>query len=207
MTLTTSTFAFTSTTTLAEVASAYAAADVSTKAAMRADHKAAVFAAAMAVDGDLASHLVSLDAGMVATKAAPAPVDYASRVADRIATLESAIQRLRDGFPVLPEGVTVDLTDADLTGGTVDAREVERLVVITGRKAGRGSVADWLDSVLGDEPMSIADLRSAWVATEDYPKSAPSAGAIGACLDRDGAAEFGIEVCEVGGRKGAIRTV
>lgn len=196
-------FVFSADTTLEEVSLAYAAATVSEKAAMRADHKAAVFAAAMAKDGDLAQHLVGLESGMVATKVGPAQVDWSQRVSDRVATLRAAADRLESGLGTMPEGVT--FPEGDLPEGVVDSKEATLLATVSGRKSGRGSVAGWIESVLGDEPATIADLRAAWVPTDDYPQSAPSAGAIGACLDRDGGAEFGFEVTDIDGKKGAVR--
>ena len=87
--------------------------------------------------------------------------------------------------------------------GTVDAKLAAKFATVSGRKGARGSVAAYVESVLGDEPMTVAELRAAWTPCDDYPKAAPSAGAIAAMLDRDNT--DGITVTDVNGTKAAVR--
>jgi hypothetical protein len=91
---------------------------------------------------------------------------------------------IESGTVTLPDGVDMP-TDVDLSAGTVDPKAVARFTTIAGRKSGRGNVADFIASVVTDTPQTIAAIRAAWSASEDYPTAPPSPGAIGACLDRD----------------------
>lgn len=140
------------------------------------------------------------------------PVNYAQLVADHVATLRAAVEAFESGdlTPILPESVDTDAAEgwADLEGV---AGDVSAFAKVSGRKGKRGSVGDYIESVLGDEPMTVAQLRAAWSPSEDYPKSAPSAGAVSAWLTRDsekGAearAELGIERVDLDGTLGAER--
>lgn len=192
-------------TTADDVTTAYRAADVSGKAAMKAAVKAAMKAAAIAGDGDLALHLIGIESAMTAAPKERAVVDYAQVVADHIATLEFALAAARSGDLTMPEGVAVP--DAEAVAqrtGTPDMKRAATMLTVSGRKAGRGSVAGYVESVLGDDPMKIADLRAAWSPSADYPKAPPSAGAIGAMFDRieNGSDELAIEVVTVNGSRG-----
>jgi len=190
----------------------YRAADRAGKAAIRAAVDSGILSALTStpMDTDLAAHLGAVkvalkESGAAAEKSAP---DYRTAIADLRATLLAAVARIDDGLITMPEGVEVpDLSDMDWDAGTVDEKAAVRFATVTGRKSGRGSVGDYVDSVLGDEPMTIAELRAAWSASDDYPKAPPSAGAIGAYLDRvaDGRTEADIEVVTVRGVKGAAR--
>lgn len=169
-----------------DMTTAYRAADVAGKAAYRSAIADAIKSAIMAGDIDAAQKMVAVQNAMTTAPKSTATVDYLSKVRDLRATLVRAVELIDAGDFILPEGVSVDrsVDDTDLSGGTVDAKMADRMVTITGRKAGRGSVIDYIDSVLGDDPMTIADMRKAWSASDDYPKAPPSAGAIGAALDR-----------------------
>lgn len=202
------TFTFTSATTADEVTAAYQAADVSGKAALRAARTEAVTAAVLAADIELAQHLIGLESAMKsASKVTKVEVDYAQAIADRIATLEASLTYLREVEVNLPEGATTPTAEAVAAEvGIIDEKAVLAQRTFTGRKSKRGDVVAWIDSVLGDDPMTIAAMRRAWVATEDYPTAAPSAGAIGAALARvEDGAEASFEVVDIDGTKGAQR--
>lgn len=198
----------TTTTTFADTADAivtdYQAADTTTKSRMRADMVSAIQSAVMAGDMDRAAVLVEAQSGMKSAPKERATVDYAARLADLHATLSHALLLVESGDVTYPEGVDpVDPATVDFDGGTIDPELARKLATVTGRKSGRGSVSDYIESVLGDEPMTIAELRAAWVASTDYPKAPPSAGAIGACLDRDNSDTF--TATEVDGKRAATR--
>ena len=162
---------------------AYVAADVKGKATMRADIKKAISSAVDSLNFDLAKALVDVDKTFF-TPMATVEVDWAGRIVDLYATLRDAAEGLKEGFVTLPEGVVApDLSEVDWEAGTVDFQLAKKLATVAGRKAGRGAVVAWIESVIGDEPATISQLRSRWVATSDYPKAAPSAGAIGAAFD------------------------
>lgn len=201
-TTTTTTIDFGTITTDA-AAAIYADADNATKARLRADADAAVRDYIMADDYAAAKNAATVrDTFKTAPKSTE--VDYAQLVADHYATLKAAVEAMDLGHYTLPEGVDADAADgwADKVGV---AGSTDHLIVVKGRKAGRGAVVAWIESVVDDTPTKIADLRKRWVPTTDYPKSAPSAGAIGAAFNRvmDGAdADF--IVVDVDGAKGAV---
>lgn len=201
---------FTIETTLDDITTAYRAADVSAKAAMRAEAKVAMKSALESGDMALALHVNALeDALTTAPKSAPV-TDWTGRIRDLRATLLHAVSMIDNGDMTFPEGVTFDPTGIDFTGGNVDEKSAAKFAVVTGRKAGRGSVADYVFEALthiaerdGDNgPSTVTELRAAWVPgmSSDYPKAAPSAGAIAAMLDRDNAESFRAVTVTRGGR-------
>lgn len=204
--MTTSTFVFDLSATLESAAAAYAAADQSGKAHLRSDRVAAMTAAVKSGNIELAMHLADLEPALSVPKSSTPAVDYVTVVANLRATLVQALAAIdnRDGI-VLPEGVTVDWPE-ELPTGTADMTAARKLVTLSGRKSGRGNVAAYVDSVLGDDPMTVAQLRGAWVASEDYPNEPPTSGAIAAMLDRDGGTDLGFAVTTIGGVKGAKRS-
>lgn len=203
--MTTSVYTFDITTDPATIAANYVAADTGEKARMRVAIGHDIDAAVRATDFGAATVLVGFRDVMVAPKSTVSGPDYVAAIADRRADLVAAIAAIDAGNFTLPEGVSLPDGDHDFTGGTTDPKSVARFATIGGRKSGRGDVAGYVDSVLGDDPMTIKDMRAAWVASEDYPKAPPSHGAIAAMLDRDGGAEVGITVCDIDGVKGAQR--
>lgn len=200
MSNTTSTSILTSTMSDVEVSATYAAADLKGKAAIRDEVKASMTSAIMAGDVDLAQRWVAISTLCVAAKPAKSEVDYGQVASDLAATLEAAASFLRQG------GLDVDGHLYRATSlGTPDLDRAMVLATPKARKAGRGAVIAYVDSVVTDEPQTIAQLRSAWVASSDYSKSAPSAGAIGAAFERVvGGAEAGFEVVDIKGTKGAV---
>lgn len=179
------TTAFSATTVASDVATTYAIANVTDKAAMRAAIAVAI-TSAIRVDRDidLADHYTNLQAAMVAvTKSTVAPVDYAAKVADLRATLLAAVTMIDAGTYVMPSGVDRPFGPIDING-TVDTKLATKLSTVTGRKSGGGNVANYVASVVTDAPQKVSALRAAWTPSTDYPSAAPSAGAIGAMLDR-----------------------
>lgn len=176
----------------------YRSADRSEKARLRATVDAALADTLRVVPTspeDMASAMTEairlrglLDA-MKSTKPEAAPVDYVSLIANHRATLVAAIAAIDEGKVTLPEGVEVpDFTPDMVADGTPG--EVAAFVKVAGRKAGRGSVAAYVEVVLQDatpgDVLTIADLRKAWTegSHKGYPVAPPSAGAIAAFLDR-----------------------
>ncbi len=134
------------------------------------------------------------------TTVTKSPVDHAMRVSELAASLIAAAHDLAR------IGVTIDGTTYRATmDAEVDPAIVARVSVVTTRKANRGAVVAWIESVVDDSPATIATLRNRWVATDDYPKSAPSAGAIGAAFNRvDDGAEADFVTVDVDGKRGAM---
>ena len=197
------------TTTTTHTTEAYLSADQKGKASLRADIVRAISVAVTSGDMDEAQRLVAVQATYTTPKAGPAQIDWEARRADLAATLQAALVDVLAGRINLPEGVEHTFEAADhealVQAGTVDASAVTRFATISGRKAKRGAVIDWIESVVDDQPAKISDLRRRWVATSDYPQAPPSAGAIGAAFDRvaDGVdADF--EVVTVDGKRGAV---
>lgn len=189
-----------------DVTTAYRAADVSGKAAYRAAIGDAIDAAIRAGDIVAAGTYVAFRDAMTTAPKSTVTVDYAARIADMRATLVAAIDAIDAGRAILPDGVPMPVGPVSIAG-TVDAASVVRMTTVTGRKSGRGNVIDYVSGIMADAsgPMTIADIRSAWSATSDYPTSAPSAGAIGAAFDRidAGTADADFDVVDVDGRRGA----
>jgi hypothetical protein len=183
----------------------YQAADVATKRAIKKLHEAAQHAAIMAGDIEAAQHLVAVGQSLVAAKPTKDGPDYGEHLRTLVASLEAALDRVKSGGAIMPEGVDFDFDDFDFDGGEADMKLVRTFATISGRKSGRGNVVDWIDSVVTDEPLTIAQLRSRWVSTSDYPKAPPSQGAIGAAFDRvESGAEASFEVTEVNGTRAAV---
>lgn len=186
---------------------AYEAADRGGKARIRATLNRDLLDAMKSGDSTTAFAIVEVVKQLDAHAAKPSTpeVDYVARIADLRASLMAAVHAIDDGQVIMPSGVSCpEYVPSEIAGGTPDEALVKRLVTVTGRKAGRGNVADWVASVVTDEPATIATLRARWTATDDYPKAAPSAGAIAAMLDRGGDDRF--EEVELNGRR-AIRAL
>lgn len=188
----------------------YATLDSSGKGKFRATVTATMTAALTrmtdgAPDPDIATATTLASINLSTPKASPS-VDYVARVADLRATLVAAVDAIDAGDFTLPEGVSMpDAITGDFrTGGTVDASAVARMVTVTGRKSGRGNVADFVASVVTDTPRTIAELRAAWSPSADYPTSAPSAGAIGAMFDRVDGGTDDFAVVDINGVRGAV---
>jgi len=198
---------FTIDTTVADLSTVYAAADVSEKASIRSAHRDALKAAVDAGDLPLAQHIMGLESALKsAPRSTATEIDWVARTRDLRATLVAAIDMIDNGDVTFPESVTFTLpADADLTGGEADMDHARKLAAVSGRKGKRGSVVGYIDSVLGNEPMTVAQLRAAWEPSTDYPKSAPSAGALSAALNRPSIAEAGIVPMYVAGVLAATR--
>lgn len=168
---------------VASVTDDYRAADRDAKATMRRDVTTAIMAAVSSGDIMAAQHAVACRDAMTVDRKSTVSVDYAARIADHAATLSAALSAIMAGDYTLPDGVSVDVSTVDFSAGV--AGDVSRYVAVSGRKSGRGSVSDYIASVVTDAPSTIAAMRAAWSATDDYPTAPPSAGAIGAALVRD----------------------
>jgi hypothetical protein len=188
------------TATTDDIAAAYVAATPSEKSAMRTAATDAITAAVVAGDVEAAQRCVAARDAMVAAKSTTPVVDYAARIADHRATLVAAITAIDGGNYTLPDGVSCDVSTVDFAAGV--AGDVSRFVAVSGRKSGRGNVADYIAATLGDTPMTIAGLRAGWVSSDDYPTAPPSSGAIGACLLRDDDDRF--DAVDVDGKAGAV---
>jgi hypothetical protein len=135
-------------------------------------------------------------------------VDYVGTIATRRASLVAAIALIDAGHVVMPSGVTAptfDVTSDVFTMATPAMADVDAFRTMSGRKSGRGNVIAYVESVVTDVPMTVAELRAAWTPSTDYPTAPPSAGAIGAAFTRvtDGAdADF--SVVTVRGVAGAV---
>lgn len=181
----------------------YRDADVTTKAAMRRDITDAITSAVIAGDVSAAQHAVAMRDAMSAAPKSSVTVDYAARIADHAATLSAALAAVMAGDYTLPDGVSVDVSTVDFDGGV--AGDVSRYVSVSGRKSGRGNVSRFISDALSrcDGPATIAQLRAAWTATDDYPTAPPSSGAIGACLNRDRDDDDDFDAVTVDGHAGA----
>lgn len=194
----------TTTTTTEAAVAAYHAATGAEKVRIRNAAQTAANEAMLAADAVTAMAWLEAMKAMTVTTST-VEVDYVARIADHRATLVAAIARIDEGDVTMPSGVEVPSYEAaDVMDGTPGS--TDGLVRITGRKAGRGSVADWVASVVTDEAATVAQLRARWTATDDYPKSAPSAGAIAAMLDRldGGAHELGFAEINLNGKRGVV---
>jgi hypothetical protein len=191
---------YTTTTTTDDITTAYRAADRTEKARMRADVTDAITTAVGAGDIAAAQHAVALRDAMTVDRKSTVEVDYAGRIADHAATLRAALDAIESGAYVLPDGVTVDVSTVDFGAGV--ASDVSRYVSVSGRKSGRGSVSDYIASVVTSDPMTIAAMRAAFVASDDYPTTPPSAGAIGAALVRDDDDRYA--AVDIAGVRGAV---
>jgi hypothetical protein len=183
---------------------AYLAADKKGKAALRAAIAPAIVALIQSGDLAGAQALCDVQASFKSAKPAAAPVNWLDALSDRAATLRAALAAIEARTVTLPEDAVVG--EGPFSAGTADEAEVARLVTFTARKSTRGHVLPWIESVLGDAPMTIAQMRAAWVPTAEYPTDGPSTGAIGAALKRvaEGAeADFEVVVHE--GATGASR--
>lgn len=183
---------------------AYQAADQATKAHMRATVAADMVAAIGAGDLATAQQLVAIQAELKAARPEKTGPDYAAAIRDLRASLLAAVSAIELGEAILPEGVDFDQSTVDFDESAhVDVKLVTRLITVAGRKAGRGSVDDYVFEALTrlDGPATITQLSAAWVASEDYPKSAPSTGAIGAAIKRGSDERWA--ACEVDGKAGA----
>jgi hypothetical protein len=201
------------TTDAATIADAYAAADAPGKARMRAAAEKAMTDAIGRAATDPAGAMADAMAAKAArdamvTEKAASVIDYAAMVADHRATLVRAIAMIDNGDFTMPEGVDASAAEGWIDRvGVANEKAAAAMTVVRGRKAGRGAVIDYIDSVLGDAPMTISDIRKAHVPTADYPTNPPSAGAIGAAFDRidDGRADADFVVVSIDGKRGAAR--
>lgn len=209
------TFSFSADLSIAQVSEAYSAADQKGKARMRADFEKFRDSVIREVsegrtEPTALGHVLAMGEALRSQKPVAEPTDYAQLFAQQVADMRATLAAIESGEATLtfPEGVTPEAItgwrDRDVTG-------VAHSVAVAGRKAMRGSVGDYVDSVLGESPMTVAQLRAAWSPSSDYPKQAPTAGAISAWLTRDNErsvearAEVGIEATEVGGVLAAER--
>lgn len=173
---------------------AYVAADAKTKARMRADADAAMKSAMRNTDFETATAWLAVTESFKAAVAAnrETVTDYTATVSDLAATLELAAATLRT------IGATVgDVTYRATMPGTPDADAAAKLAVVRTRKSGRhGAVVDWINAHATDVPQKVAALRATHVPSADYPDGPPSAGAIGAAMDRVAAKGLDVDFAE-----------
>lgn len=165
---------------LASVAD-YMAADTKGKAAIRKAADDAVTAAIKAggIDGLAAAQSAMAVRESYTTARAtstPVEIDWTALVADRIATLNAAVERLVSGnFDGAPDGFVFDGSKS----GTVDESALAGLTKV--RRSARRDLGSMIESVVTGDFQTVAQIRAAIVAATDGDY-VPSDGAVAARL-------------------------
>lgn len=168
------------------VRAAYASADKKGKAAMRSAAQADLLRAVDNMDLALAQAVRAAQAVMV-TKTDTPEIDLAAVYADRVATLQLALDLMKaEAYEKLGAETWEEKEE-----GTPDTTEAQRLAVVKVRqrpafRGTNGVVADFIADAL-EEIGHAATVREIAKSGVDYAGNgdAPTDGAIAACLGRD----------------------